>query len=892
MSTGLSNQATLERLAALRADVTAMRSSIQERFNTGESPGLLIRDLSNQADQFVLNLVAQRLAQLPADVAQQIESQTSIMAIGGCGRREVAPFSDLDLLFLHETAPPSQYSTFVADVVRDIWDAGFKLGHSVRTIRDATQMARQDVEFATSLVETRLLWGNPILVRKLEKSYKNKLIRGRLGTFIDLCTDARLAEFQPHGWSAQQLEPDIKNSPGGLRDLHLIRWVGYAKFGLRDFQELAEHKALRPEDVETLLAGREFLNRIRLNLHFAAGRAQEVLTRSEQMRIATEWGYEKTPAQRAVEVFMQEYFRHATGIARVARRFVELQRPKSLASVCLETVLAHRADGIFHVGQQELNASSVVRERYQPRLEDILQIFELATLYQVRLSPQLEEFVREQVALADETLTHEAAHSFMTILGSAGTLSVTLRQMYETGLLEKVIPEFRHANCLMQFNQYHRYTVDEHTLRCIEEATLLISDPTSLGQAYRSIHNKALLHLALLLHDIGKGYEEDHSDVGARIAADVAVRLNLSQRETDTLVFLVHKHLIMALRAFRRDTSDPSVLLRFGREVGSQEMLRMLYVLTAADLKGVGPETWTSWKGELLGELYEGAMSVFSNEQSWESNHRVAAVRELVKKMRRESSDPRMRRMSEEWVNRMLDSLPPNYLNRVPPTELLEHLVTMRRLEKEDVIVRGRHDRENDLTEYSVMTREEYGEGCFSKICGVLTAKRLEILSAQIITCEDGTVIDTFQVIDGDYTGTVPAIRMAEIGEAVREVLLGRQTVEKMLTSNRRYVSDTVPILLPEPPQIVTDNESSDTSTVIDVFAHDRRGLLFIISSILRELGLSVSLAKISTHLDQVVDVFYVTDGAGEKIRDENRLSLIRNLLTERIGRFQQGSEL
>jgi [protein-PII] uridylyltransferase len=285
-------------------------------------------------------------------------------------------------------------------------------------------------------------------------------------------------------------------------------------------------------------------------------------------------------------------------------------------------------------------------------------------------------------------------------------------------------------------------------------------------------------------------------------------------------------------------------------------------------------------------------MSVFSNEESWASNHRVASVRQLVKQLRRDSSDPRMKRMSEDWVNSILDSLPANYLSRVPPTDLLELLVTMRRLEKEDVIIRGRHDRENDLTEYSVMTREEYGRGCFSKICGVLTAKRLEILSAQIITCDNGTVLDTFQVIDGDYTGTVPAIRMAEIAEAARDVLLGRQTVEKMLMTNRRYVSDAVPILVQETPQVVTDNESSDSCTVIDVFAHDRRGLLFIIATVLRELSLNVTLAKISTHLDQVVDVFYVTDAAGEKIRDEAHLSLIRNLLTERISRFLSGSEL
>lgn len=319
----------------------------------------------------------------------------------------------------------------------------------------------------------------------------------------------------------------------------------------------------------------------------------------------------------------------------------------------------------------------------------------------------------------------------------------------------------------------------------------------------------------------------------------------------------------------------------------------MLYALTAADIKGVGPGAWTSWKGELLSEFYEGTMAVFSSERPHEeSNQLISAVHQEVAELRTASSDLRLKRMPQGWVDEKLNSLPPHYLARVPSSDLLETLLNMRRLEKEDVIVQGKPFPESELTEYSVMTSSEHAEGCFSKICGALTAKRLEILSAQIITGRDGTVLDTFQVIDGDYSGAVPAIRIAEIGEAVRDVLLGRKTVEKLLMSNRRYMSDAVPILVQEQPQVVIDNESSDRSTVVDVFAHDRRGLLFIISSVLRELGLSVSLAKISTHLDQVVDVFYVTDPQGEKIRDEARLNLIRNVLIERIERFQQGSEL
>ncbi|MFO1022344.1 MAG: [protein-PII] uridylyltransferase [Planctomycetales bacterium] len=883
-----------DRLAPWRAEVVRLRHSAWKSLDDGVASVRILEDLSDGVDRLVLEVLETNLAKLPPEVAQRIKNETAVLAVGGSGRGEVAPYSDLDLLFLSEAGVIPSYRETVSQFVRDIWDIGYKLGHSVRTIKDAINMSRQEPQFATSLVEARLLWGNPILLRRLEKTFYRQMIQGRLGTFIDLCTNARLSEIQPHGWTAQQLEPDVKNSPGTLRDLHLIRWVGYAKYRTKNVDELRIAEVINDEDAKSLNAAHEMLSHIRLELHKEAGKAQEILTRAEQVRIAEKWGFQQTPTQYPVEQFMQMYFRHTTAVSRIARWFVELQRPKSLATRCLQSVMAHRAHGIFKVGNTEIDASAArIRDHRLHQLEDVLKVFELAALYQVRLSPQLAELIRHKVPRIPAELTPEAIQSFMSILENSAYLGTTLREMYECGVLEKVIPEFKHTNCLLQFNQYHHYTVDEHTLRTIEEVCRFVSDPTSLGQAYRAVHNKGILHLALLLHDVGKGYEEDHSEVGARIARVVGERFGLSARHIEMLEFLVLKHLRMVHVAFRLNLADPETHIRFGREVGSQEKLRMLYCLSAADLKGVGPETWTSWKGDLLKELFEGTMSYLSNEQiDWQSETRLKGAREAILKLRRMSRDAKIQQMSESWIVDTLNTLPPNFLARCRSEDALETLSAIHHLPEGDVVVRGRQHRETHAIEYQVITSEKLAFGCFSKICGVLTAQHMEILSAQIITSMNNTILDSFHVLETSFSGQVPATRILEVSNLIREVLLGRQDVGRLLSRNNRFATTCRIPSLQTSTEVVIDNDSSARCTIIDIFALDQRGLLFLITCVLRELGLSVTFAKISTHLDQVVDVFYVTNDSGEKIRDEERLGTIKRILTERINLFQRGGQL
>lgn len=894
-----------DKLMQQRLRLQSLRDQARERY-AGGAPGLQVAALICQmTDKVVAELFEAVLQPLATPVREQVRQQLAIVAVGGTGRGELAPYSDVDLLFLHSPQCEACLADCISQVVRDCWDAGIKLGHSVRTPRDALASARLDPAFATSLVESRLLWGSDRLFQAFAGRFRRQVGRGHFADFYRAVVAARQAERLQFGETERQLEPDLKRSPGGLRDIHLIRWIGFARYGTPDIAMLRLEGALSREDEQALVEAHEFLTRIRVDLHFSAGKAQEVLTREEQLRLADLHGVAPTAGQRPVERFMQICFRHSTAVADVSARFVERHRPMSLAARFWKFVGSHRSNQIYLVDADEIDVASRYRGLFGNTLESQLHVFELAAQYSVRLAPGLVELIRQRAPGLPRAMSPEAARIFLSILRATGQVGRQLREMYRTGLLEAVLPEMSHTRCLLQFNQYHAYTVDEHSIRAVEAAERFEGDPGPLGTAYRSIKHRELLHLALLLHDLGKGYEEDHSDVGREIAATVAARLGLPPQQSETLVFLVHKHLLMAHLAFRRDLSDTQTLVRFGRDVGSPELLRMLFVLTASDMTAVGPATWTNWKAELLTELFEGAQQILSGAPPrFRAAERIREVSDQVRRLvdrsagaalHRSPSEPDLRGVSEPADSNLdlvrgdeLESLPLHYLTATSPDQIVRDLVAIRRLVPDEVVVEGKYDSSTGTAEYRILTHDAVGSGLFHKITGVLTAKGLEILSASICTTSQGIVIDSFRVHDADHAGTIPGFRMREVETAVCDVLQGRTSVEQLFERHRRLARAEPPQACREPTRVVIDNDSSEHFTVIDVFADDRRGLLYTIASTLRELGLSVSLAKISTHIDQVLDVFYVTDREGHKLQDGERLQRIQAVLQSRIEDFER----
>lgn len=893
-----------ERLHRQRARLQELRDQARERYSGG-APALQVAALiCDTTDRLIVELFQESLRPLNESARKQTAQNAAVVAIGGTGRGELAPYSDVDLLFLYSSRCPKQFEEAVGQMVRDCWDAGIKLGHSVRTPADAVATALADPQFATALVEARLLWGDERLFQNFRNRFYRRVVRNRSTAFYNACLAARKAERAQHGATERQLEPDVKRSPGGLRDIHLLRWIGYARYGTTEIDLLRLEGALSREDALTLTTAQEFLTAVRVDLHFAAGKAQEILTREEQLRLADLHAYPAAEGQRPVERFMQAYFRHSSAIADIVSRFVALHRPRTWQSRLAHLLFSHRSNHVFRVGADEIDVIPRFRNQVCNDLDQLLNLYELAGLYSVRLTPELEEQVRLAVPNLKKTVGPSETAMFLSILRQTGQVGRLLRGMYKVGLLELLIPEMSHARCLLQFNQYHSYTVDEHSLRAVEAAEGFESDPGPVGVAYRKIKHKDILHLALLLHDLGKGFVEDHSAVGERLAARVAARLGLTASQTEMLVFLVHKHLTMAHLAFRRDLTDLEMLVRFSRVVGSPELLRMLFVLTASDMTAVGPGVWTDWKAELLTELFDRTLTIVSGAQpGHRETERIQRIREQVRDRLRIATAPNGQPegpagiesrgteplLNQRTVAEWMETCPLHYLNFTDPQQIATDLRQVAGLNDADISVCGTYEASTGTVEYRVYTKDTVGSGLFSRITGALTAKGLGILSANICTTTEGWVIDGFRVLDGDYAGIIPEYRLREVETALCDVIAGRSTVENLFQKHRRFTSRASLLhLAPEPTRVVIDNDSSERFTVIDVFAHDRRGLLYTIARTLLELDLSVSLAKIATHLDQVLDVFYVTDREGGKLQDEQRLQKIREALVSQIEQFEQ----
>lgn len=874
-----------------KARVNAIRTKARALFDAG-TPGVHIAtSIGAATDQLICDFVAEALAAHSPGERRHIADSAAVIAVGGTGRGDLAPYSDVDLLFLDGGDASSSFREAVNLIVQACWDAKLKLGHAVRSVGECVAMARQDPQIATSVLEARLLWGSEPLFEKLRQRYQRRVIRARLRAYVDACIEARSLDWTDGRPALQELEPNLKSSFGGLRDAHLIRWIGGGVFGVRDIDSLRLAGALTRDEARQLKAAYEFLTHVRIDLHLAADQPTEILTRDEQLRIAEQRGVADSAGQRSVERFMQEYFRHSSGIAQISQRFVARHRPRSLVSVAHRLIVAHRADRWLRVTGDRVD----VRQRDLPHvcnsLESILRLYKSAALYGVIPTQRVTEAVTAAVAEISQPPSPEAAELFMDILECTRHLGPVLRSMYETRLLDVLIPAFTHARCLLQFNQYHHYTVDEHTLRAIEAVTAYDDDDGPIGAAYRSLRHKNLLHLALLLHDLGKGFEEDHSEVGRRLAEETAVRLSLSTRQTSQLMFLVHKHLDMSLLAFRRDISDPKLLVEFGHQVGSPETLRMLYVLTAADITAVGPGVWTDWKGELLSDLYDRVLLILSGKHySYHEKERMRAIKRHVARSVVPNDDALDADAWERWVDKQLAGFSAYYLTCTAPELIAADLDVIQNLDPDELSVAGLHEEETGTYEYCVITKNPaLIAGCFHKIVGVLTAKHLEILSADINTASGGVVVDRFRVIDHDFQGEVPDSRVDEIRDALKEVLSGKTSVESLFQRYKRFGAENQPEPVSDlTTRVVLDAESSDSRTIVDVFAHDRPGLLYAIARTLFELNLSVDLAKIATHFDQVVDVFYITELDGRKVTDDTRLQQIRETLERRLTDFEQ----
>ncbi len=865
-----------ESLLAAKKRLQEQRAMIRQQHDSG-SPGIQVcARLTDLVDSIVLELWESALAEL-GPAGHGLKDQVALIAHGGYGRRDVAPFSDVDLMIIHEAANEEQIEPLAKTLLRDIFDVGLNLGQSVRTPAEACVLALQDATICTTLMESRYLGGSERLYESFSTRFQRQ-VQNNFKSLLKEIEKARRDERSQYGESVYMLEPNVKRSRGGLRDIQLLRWIGFAAYGSTNPETLQMRGLLSKEDRRTIRDASEFLLRLRSELHFSSNKSQDVLLRTEQVRLATLYGYKDAGPLLAVEQFMREYFRHTMAVRSIVARFLDNARPGSKFDAVLGVLFGRQLEGDYRVTPRHIAATSRGLEKLRQDPNEVLRLADLANLYDKRIDHATWEAVREAAPGLSSELAPETAKRFVSLMSQPGRLSELLHRLHELGVLEKIIPDFTHARCLLQFNEYHKFTVDEHCLLAVQRATEFGADKGPIGTLYRRIKQKRTLHLALLIHDLGKGYVEDHSEVGLRIAADTAERLRLPLLEGETLKFLVHKHLLMAHLAFRRDTSDDQLIVKFAVEVGSPEMLDMLTVLTASDFAAVGPGVWNNWKGEVLADLHRRTLRHLTGEAAGAStaeyhNQRRAKVREALG-----TTD------DQPWYDRQLAALPSAYLHGAAPARIATDLIGLQKLQPGEVQAVGRYLPESHTVEYTIGTQEQIAPGVFHRLTGALASQGLQILSAEINTLADGLILDRFYVVDPDYADEPPPDRLQQVQQALVDSLRtprGESPAFRKVWSSQSAQERTTLNQLPT--RVIIDNSTSDRMTILDIFARDRMGLLYTITRALFQLGLSVSVAKIGTYLDQVVDVFYVTDQQGNKIQDEERLQRIRTQLLQAI---------
>jgi [protein-PII] uridylyltransferase len=855
---------------AAREKLRSGRERLKAQHQSG-SPGLQLTHLQTDlVDGVILELYETAIRDLRMET---VASQLALVAHGGYGRRDLAPFSDCDLMLTPLRRVERSLKPLAARLSRDIVDVGLQLGFSVRRPDQACAWAWKDPTIFSSLCESRLLTGSIHVFGRFFHSFRLGAMR-RHKRLIAEVYQARRDERGKWGETVYLLRPNVKRSRGGLRDIQLIRWLGFARYGDSDLDKLLHLGALSEDDYSRLRKALAFLLRLRNELHFDSGKSQDILDRPAQMRIAERWGYQDASGRLAVEAFMQDYFEHTREIRYVAAHFVDTVRSRPVAVRSLDLVLSRRLTddfrmGPYHIWAREQNLRAVAGDVCK-----VMQLMELANRYQRRISHRTWQAIRD--AMRGQDLgppDAETAKQFLALMGRPGRLADLLRRLHELRVLEKIIPGMRHARCLLQFNEYHKYTVDAHSIRAVEAATMLIDQKSRAGEIYRGLNRVWLLHLSLLIHDLGKGFPRDHSEIGAEIAAETAKNLNLQPQDAADLGTLVYHHLLMNHTALRHDLTDPQLIASFCEAIPSIELLDMLLVHSICDLTAVGPDVLTDWKENLLYELHQRAKQCLMDGGSTDNtDHRIHKNREATRK------ELLTRRASPESIE-LLDQLPIGLLDTKNPKELADNLVDVAEIHDGDrVRCWGKFLEDQDATQYTVVFRQgERPVGLFMLATGELTSRGLEILRSQILTLDSGLAWDEFVVSDPDFVGKPPAAHIDDVCRGVKNALLEPPTTPPRFRAIwNPQAEKPIESLQVLPCRATFDNETSDHCTVVSIFAYDRPGLLYSLARVIADAELVIHFAKIATHLDQAVDVFYLTELDGGKILSADRQSELR----------------
>ncbi|MEZ5875527.1 MAG: [protein-PII] uridylyltransferase [Hyphomicrobiales bacterium] len=820
----------------------------------------------------------------------------AVVAQGGYGRGMLAPGSDIDLLFLLPYKQTAWGESVAEYMLYILWDLGFKVGHATRTIDQCVRLSLADMTIRTALLDARLILGDRNLFHEFQERFRKDVLQNNARAFIEAKLDEQATRHTRAGGSRYLVEPNIKEGTGGLRDLHTLHWLAKHLYPDKAEEEFVEAGVFTRHEYRSFRRCEFFLWTVRCHLHFLTDRPEERLSFDLQRAMAERLGYRGHAGLSAVERFMKHYFLVAKEVGQLTRIVCSALELKQLKSVpTLDTLLAPfgwrrraklRRTSDFRIESGRI--STVDKDAFAKDPVNFIRLFVVADEHQAGLSPDVLRQIRANFRLIDDNLRANptANRMFMRLLMDARDPEEALRKMNEAGVLGRFVLDFGRVVSMMQFNMYHHFTVDEHLIRAIgflsgiERGEHTIDHPVST-EIIRTIDNRRALYVAALLHDIAKGRDEDHSIVGARIARELGPRFGLTAAETETAAWLVEHHLTMSLFAQSRDLNDPKTIRDFAELVQSRERLKLLMVLTVADIRAVGPGVWTGWKGQLLRTLY------FETEPLLGGGHTT-----LTRTERMTRAQDALRERLADWpsniLERFIDRHYPAYWLRTDLDVIAEHARLVRDAEAQNrpVVTHISTDAFRGVTEITLLAPNH--PRLLAMVAGACTGAGANIVDAQISTTRDGMALDTIHLErEFDYAEDEER-RARKIGVSIERMLRGEARAAEVVEGKKKPKARVSAFTVE--PQVVIDNTLSDALTVIEINGLDRPGLLYDVTREISDLNLDIASAHIATFGEKAVDVFYVTDLTGKKITSSSRELLIRERLTKALQAHQESA--
>ncbi len=808
----------------------------------------------------------------------------SLIAVGGYGRGEMAPQSDVDLLFLTPYKITPWAESMIESMLYILWDLKLKVGHASRTIKDCLRLATDDYTIRTSLVEYRYLAGDAGLARDLGKKLWKDLFQSTAADFIEAKLDERAERHRKQGGQRYVVEPNVKEGKGGLRDLQSLYWIGKYVNGVKEASELVKSKVFTAEEYQTFRKAEDFLWAVRCHLHLLARRPMDQLTFDMQVEVAARMGYADGDGRRAVEHFMQDYFRRATQVGELTRIFLTAQEAAFTKPEPMLTRLFKRrksAKPPYAILQNRLTVADPKAFLKDPI--NLLRIFEEALRTGTLLHPDAMRLLSANLHLIDDDMCHSkiANKLFLETMIKHGNPERGLRRMNELGILGAFIPEFAPIVAMMQFNMYHHYTVDEHTIQCIshlariEREELIEELPVASSILKRGV-NRKVIYVALLLHDIGKGRPEDHSILGAQIARQVAPRLGLSKKDCDTVEWLIRNHLLLSDVAQKRDISEPRTVRDFAKAVKSVERLDLLTVLTVCDIRGVGPDTWNNWKAVLIRNLYKATRDALEN-----------GLEALNRDTREAEAKRALRAALVDWPAKDLRFETGRhygpYWQGLPVATHAIFAQLLRDMDDSEISIDMMLDEDRDATRACLAMVDH--PGLFSRMTGALALVGANVVDARTYTSKDGYATAVFWLQDAEGH-PYEAARLPRLRQMISRTLRGEVVAGEALKDRDKIKKRERAFRVPT--HITFDNTGSEIYTIIEVDTRDRPGLLFDLTRTLAHNHVYIASAVIATFGEQVVDTFYVKDMVGLKFHSEEKCKALERKLRDAIA---QGAE-